>query len=65
MFFVGIDINKNNYVASMMDETGKVVFKTFSFPNSSDGWNAMSSKLTSYSSNSTDFEIDIEVTEHY
>lgn len=30
MFFVGIDIGKNNHVASMMDESGKVVFKAFS-----------------------------------
>lgn len=37
MFFVGIDIGKNNHVASMMDETGKVLFKAFSFPNTSDG----------------------------
>lgn len=37
MFFVGIDIGKNNHVASMMDETGKVVFKAFSFPNTLDG----------------------------
>ena len=36
MFFVGIDIGKNNHVASMMDDTGKVVFKAFSFPNTSD-----------------------------
>ena len=25
MFFVGIDIGKNNHVASMMDESGKVI----------------------------------------
>ena len=40
MFFVGIDIGKNNHVASMMDESGKVVFKAFSFPNTSDGGEA-------------------------
>ena len=48
MFFVGIDIGKNNHVASMMDESGKVVFKAFSFPNTSDGGHALFSKLTSY-----------------
>lgn len=37
MLFVGIDIGKNNHVASMMDESGKVVFKAFSFPNIWDG----------------------------
>ncbi len=65
MFFVGIDIGKNNHVASMMDETGKVVFKAFSFPNTSDGGNALFSKLTSYSLIPSDFEIGMEATGHY
>jgi len=65
MFFVGIDIGKNNHVASMMDDTGKVVFKAFSFPNTSDGGNALFLKLASYSLNPTDFEIGMEATGHY
>ena len=65
MFFVGIDIGKNNHVASMMDDTGKVVFKAFSFPNTSDGANALFSKLASYSLNPSYFEIDLEATGHY
>ena len=65
MFFVGIDIGKNNHVASMMDESSKVIFKAFSFPNTFDGRNALFSKLTSYSSNTDDFEIDMEATRHY
>ena len=65
MFFVGIDIGKNNHVASMMDDTGKVVFKAFSFPNTSDGANALFSKLASYSLNPSDFEIGMEATGHY
>ena len=65
MFFVGIGIGKNNHVASMMDDTGKVVFKAFSFPNTSDGGNALFSKLASYSLNPSDFEIGMEATGHY
>ena len=65
MFFVGIDIGKNNHVASMMDDSGKVVFKAFSFPNTSDGGHALFSKLTSYSSSTDDFEIGMEATGHY
>ena len=65
MFFVGIDIGKNNHVASMLDDTGKVVFKAFSFPNTSDGGNALFSKLASYSLNPSDFEIGMEATGHY
>ena len=65
MFFVGIDIGKNNHVSSMMNETGKVVFKAFSFPNTSDGGNALFSKLTSYSSSTDGFVIGIEAIGHY
>ena len=47
MFFVGIDIGKNNHVASMMDESGKIILKDFSFTNTSDGGEALFSKLSS------------------
>ena len=49
----------------MMDESGKVVFKAFSFPNTSDGGHALFSKLASYSPSSDDFEIGMEATGHY
>ena len=65
MLFVGIDIGKNNHVASMMDENGKVVFKAFSFSNTTDGGNALFSKLSSFSSDPSDFEIGMEATGHY
>lgn len=65
MFFVGIDIGKNNHVASMMDDNGKVIFKAFSFPNTSEGGQALLSKLFTYSSNTSDFEIGMEATGHY
>lgn len=65
MFFVGIDIGKNNHVASMMDESGKIVFKAFSFSNTSDAGNSLLSKFSSYSSNPSAFEIGMEATGHY
>ncbi len=65
MLFVGIDVGKNNHVASMMDENGKVVFKAFSFSNTTDGGNALFSKLSAYSSAPSDFEIGMEATGHY
>ena len=49
----------------MMDDTGKVVFKAFSFPNTSDGGHALFSKLASYSPSPDDFEIGMEATGHY
>lgn len=60
MFFVGI--GKNNHVASMMDESGKVVFKAFSFPDTSDGGESLFSKLSSYSSDTASFEVGMEAT---
>lgn len=65
MFFVGIDIGKNSHVASMMDDSGKVIFKAFYFSNTSDGGDALFSKLSSYSLNAADFEIGMEATGHY
>lgn len=49
----------------MMDEAGKVVFKAFSFSNTSDGGNALFSKLSTYASDASDFEIGMEATGHY
>ena len=41
MFYLGIDIGKNTHVASLMDEKAKIVFKAFSFSNSSEGADAL------------------------
>ena len=49
----------------MMDDSGKIIFKAFSFSNTSDGADALLSKLSSYSSNTADFEIGMEATGHY
>lgn len=65
MFFVGIDIGKNNHVASMMDDSGRVIFKAFSFPNTSEGGQALFTKISSYSSDTSCFEIGMEATGHY
>jgi transposase len=65
MFYLGIDIGKNNHVASMMDDAGKIAFKAFSFPNTSEGGEALFSKLTSHSDNLDNFEIGMEATGHY
>ncbi|WP_196590063.1 IS110 family transposase [Pectinatus frisingensis] len=62
MFYLGIDIGKNNHVASLLDEKGKVVFKAFSFSNSTDGANCLIEKIYSYSSA---MEIGMEATGHY
>lgn len=65
MFFIGIDIGKNTHVASMMDDSGRVIFKAFSFPNTSEGGQALFTKISSYSSDTSCFEIGMEATGHY
>lgn len=65
MLYLGIDIAKNNHVASLMNEDGKTLFKAFSFTNTSDGGEALLSKLESFSRNTSDFVIGMEATGHY
>lgn len=62
MFYLGIDIGKNTHVASLIDEKAKVVFKAFSFTNSSDGASSLLEKLAPYRGN---LEIGMEATGHY
>ena len=65
MLYLGIDIAKNNHVASLINENGKALFKAFSFANTSDGGEALLSKLNSFSSNNSNFTIGMEATGHY
>ena len=50
MFYLGIDIGKNTHVASLMDDKANVIFKAFSFPNSSDGAASLINKIQPFSS---------------
>ena len=61
MFYLGIDIGKNNHVASLIDDKGKPVFKAFSFNNSTVGANSLLEKIKSYK----EIEIGMEATGHY
>ena len=49
----------------MMDDSGRVIFKAFSFPNTSEGGQALFTKISSYSSDTSCFEIGMEATGHY
>lgn len=62
MFYLGIDIGKNTHVASLMDEKAKVIFKAFSFSNSSDGAASLMNKIQPFQS---ELEIGMEATGHY
>ena len=62
MFFLGIDIGKNSHVASLIDDKKKVLFKAFSFSNSTEGASSLIKKLEPF----CDFlDIAMEATSHY
>lgn len=62
MFYLGIDIGKYTHVASLMNEKAKIIFKAFSFSNSSDGAESLLQKIQPYISN---LEVGMEATGHY
>lgn len=62
MFYLGIDIGKNNHVASLMDDKAKIIFKAFSFSNSTEGANNLLEKIIPFKEN---IEIGMEATGHY
>ena len=62
LYYLGIDIGKNNHVASLIDNAGKPVFKSFSFTNTVDGADSLIEKQ---SLKPTEVEIGMEATGHY
>lgn len=62
MFFLGIDIGKYTHVASLVDDKSKVIFKAFSFSNSSEGASSLFDKISPYKQS---LEIGMEATGHY
>lgn len=65
MFFLGVDIGKNTHVASLLDDGGKPVFKSFSFSNTTDGGESLLSKLEKHGVRSENLAIGLEATGHY
>ena len=64
MYYLGIDIGKNNHVASMLNDEGKVVFKAFSFSNTTEGGESLLEKLNSHGAAPETLEIGMEATGH-
>jgi transposase len=65
MLYLGIDIAKNNHVASLIDTNGKPVFKAFSFANTTEGGESLLIKLNLYTHTKSDIEVGMEATGHY
>ena len=65
MCYVGIDVGKNNHVASMMDASRKTDFKAFAFANTREGGESLLEKIRCQTTDSTQIEIGMEATGHY
>lgn len=65
MLYLGIDIGKRNHIASLIDENAKVLFKAFSFSNTSDGADSLLEKLSVHIDSEHDVEVGMEATGHY
>ncbi len=49
MFYIGVDIAKNNHEASIIDSNGKLVSESFSFSNSIRGLEKFQKFISSFS----------------
>ena len=65
MFFLGVDIGKNNHVASMLDDSGKPVFKAFSFANTTDGGESLVARMFKNEASNDNVVVGLEATGHY
>lgn len=65
MYYVGIDIGKNNHVASMMDASRKTIFRAFSFSNTREGAESLLERIKRHAPEKGGVEIGLEATGHY
>ena len=65
MFYIGVDIAKNNHEASIIDSDGKLVSESFSFSNSIKGLEKFQKFISSFSIDSNNCIIGMEATGHY
>lgn len=65
MFYIGVDIAKNNHEASIIDSNGKLVSESFSFSNSIRGLEKFQKFISSFSIDFNNCIIGMEATVHY
>ena len=65
MLYLGIDIAKNNHVATLINEQAKPLFKGFSFANTTYGGESLIAKLHSHIQTADNVTIGMEATGHY
>ena len=64
LFYCGIDIAKNNHEASIIDESGNLLTKSISFPNSQKGCEKLFKLFEKFEINSRNIVIGIKATGH-
>ena len=65
MLYLGIDIGKNNHVATLIDSQSNSLFTGFSFSNTTDGGDSLVARLGKHMSSPSDVEVGMEATGHY
>lgn len=65
MWTLGIDIAKNRHAATLLDETGKRVFKNFKFANTHEGVESLQHRLEEMQISKQNILFGMEATGHY
>jgi transposase len=65
LFYIGIDIAKNNHEASVIDETGKALCESISFSNSQNGCEKLFKLFNKLKATKDNSIIGLEATGHY
>lgn len=65
MFYVGIDIAKNNHEASIIDENGNLLSRSISFTNTQKGCEKLVKIIEKFKANNKNTVIGMEATGHY
>lgn len=65
MFIIGIDIAKRKHEAVIVDKTGKIVQKAFSFANTCTGYNKLLERVQKFSDQQDQLVFGMESTSHY
>ncbi len=65
MILVGIDVAKDKHDCFICHSQGEALCKTFSFPNSMEGFNHLYEKIKSVSDDLSKLKVGLEATGHY
>lgn len=65
MFYLGIDIAKTNHVASIVDNSGKIVIRSIKFTNSKDGFSKLLDNINSITNDLSNIIVAMEATGSY